>query len=112
MSGVLKLEFTVTNTDKRLTPKYRITNTYITDPIRNTLLIRTRFQSLDGGIYQLYLLENPTVAGGGANNNGWWDKTNCTYGQRKPDGAKISSCMVQQSLLLATNARNGAPSVT
>jgi len=76
MSGVLKLEFTVTNTDKRLTPKYRITNTYITDPIRNTLLIRTRFQSLDGGIYQLYLLENPTVAGGGANNNGWWDKTN------------------------------------
>jgi glucoamylase len=43
------LEYTVTNTDKRATPKYRITNTYITDPNRNTLLIRTRFQSLDGG---------------------------------------------------------------
>jgi len=70
------LEYTVTNTDLRATPKYRITNTYITDPSRNTLLIRTRFQSLDGGTYQLYLLENPSMAGGGANNNAWWDGTN------------------------------------
>jgi glucoamylase len=70
------LEYTITNTDKRATPKYRITNTYITDPSRNTLLIRTRFQSLDGGSYRLYLLENPSMAGGGANNNAWWDGTN------------------------------------
>jgi glucoamylase len=70
------LEYTVTNTDKRTTPKYRITNTYITDPSRNTLLIRTRFQSLDGGTYRLYLLENPSMAGGGANDNAWWDGTN------------------------------------
>jgi glucoamylase len=70
------LEYTVTNTDKRATPKYRITSTYITDPSRNTLLVRTRFQSLDGGAYQLYLLENPSMAGGGANNNAWWDPTN------------------------------------
>ena len=70
------LEYTVTNTDKRATPKYRITNTYITDPSRNTLLIRTRFQSLDGNSYRLYLLENPSMAGGGANDNAWWDGTN------------------------------------
>jgi len=70
------LEYTITNTDKRATPKYRITNTYITDPNRNTLLIRTRFQSLDGGTYQLYLLENPSMAGGSANDNAWWDGTN------------------------------------
>src|ERR1700758_2470762 len=38
------LEYTITNTDKRATPKYSITNTYITDPSRNTLLIRTRFE--------------------------------------------------------------------
>lgn len=37
------LEYTVTNTDKRATPKYRITNTYITDPSHDTLLMRTRF---------------------------------------------------------------------
>jgi glucoamylase len=70
------LEYTVINTDKRATPKYRITNTYITDPSRNTLLIRTRFQSLDGNSYRLYLLENPSMAGGGANDNAWWDGTN------------------------------------
>ena len=70
------LEYTIINTDKRATPKYRITNTYITDASRNTLLIRTRFQSLDGGAYKLYLLENASMAGGGANNNAWWDGTN------------------------------------
>jgi glucoamylase len=69
------LEYTVTNTDKRAPPKYRITNTYITDPSRHTLLIRTRFQSLDGGTYRLYLLANPSMAGGGANDNAWWDGT-------------------------------------
>ena len=69
------LEYTVANTDKRATPKYRITNTYITDPSNNTVLIRTRFQSLDGNSYQLYLLENASMAGGGANNNAWWDQT-------------------------------------
>ncbi len=78
------LEYTVTNTDTRPTPKYRITNTYITDPDRNTLLIQTRFESLDGGVYQLYLHANPSVAGsgnpsiagGGATNSAWWDGTN------------------------------------
>ncbi|HEY7387028.1 MAG TPA: ricin-type beta-trefoil lectin domain protein [Bryobacteraceae bacterium] len=70
------LEYTITNTDKRATPKYRITNIYITDPSQNTLLIRTRFQSLDGGAYQLYLLENASMAGGGAHNNASWDATN------------------------------------
>jgi len=65
------LEYTVTNTAKA--GRYRITNTYVTDPIRNTLVINTRFQSLDGGRYQLYLLENPSLAGGAANDNAWWD---------------------------------------
>jgi glucoamylase len=70
------LDYTVTNTDKRASPKYRIINTYVTDPNRNTLLIRTHFQSLDGGTYRLYLLENPSMAGGGANDNAWWDASN------------------------------------
>ena len=70
------LEYTVTNTDKRLPPKYRITNTYITDQGRNTLLIQTRFESLDGRAYRLYLHANPSIAGGGANNSASWDGTN------------------------------------
>jgi glucoamylase len=65
------LEYTISNTAK--TGRYRITNTYVTDPARNTLVINTRFQSLDGGRYQVYLLENPSMAGGAANDNSWWD---------------------------------------
>ena len=70
------LEYTVTNTDARQPSKYRITNTYIADPSRDTLLVRTRFESLDGGVYRLYVLANPSIAGGGANNSAWWDGTN------------------------------------
>ena len=76
MPDEMALEYTITNTDTRNPPKYKITNSYITDPDQNTLLIRTRFQSLDGGSYQLYLLENASMAGGGANNNAWWDPMN------------------------------------
>ena len=74
MSTEKALEYTVTNTDTRPSARYRITSTYITDPSRNTLLIRTRFQSLDGGVYRLYLLANPSMAGGGAQQHclvGW-----------------------------------------
>ena len=76
MPAETALEYTVTNTDKRPSPKYRITNTYVTDPDRNTLLIRTRFESLDGGVYKLFLLANPSMAGGGAGNSAWWDGAN------------------------------------
>ena len=70
------LEYAVMNTDKRPSPKYRVTNTYVADPSRDSLLIRTRFESLDGGVYRLYLLANPSMAGAGANNKAWWDGTN------------------------------------
>lgn len=65
------LEYTVTNTAK--SGKYRITSTYVTDPARSTLLVRTRFESLDGGSYKLYALYNPSLAGGGGNDTGAWD---------------------------------------
>ena len=70
------LEYAVMNTDKRPSPKYRVTNTYVADPSRDSLLIRTRFELLDGGVYRLYLLANPSMAGAGANNKAWWDGTN------------------------------------
>ena len=76
MSTEKALEYTITNTDTRQSARYRITSTYITDPSRNTLLIRTRFELLDGGVYRLYLLANPSMIGGGANNTASWDATN------------------------------------
>jgi glucoamylase len=70
------LEYTVTNTAR--SGRYRITNTYVTDPARDTLVINTRFQSLNGGSYQLYLLSNPSLVGGGGNDDAWWDAANGT----------------------------------
>ena len=96
------LEYTVTNTDKRATPKYRIANTYITDPSRNTLLIRTRFQSLDGGTYRLYLLENPSMAGGGANDNAWWDGTSSALMSSGTETLFGSSTTVVSALKVAS----------
>jgi glucoamylase len=65
------LEYTVTNT--ATSDRYRLTNTYVTDPARSTLLVRTRFQSLDGGAYRLYVLYNPSLAGGARGDTGGWD---------------------------------------
>src|SRR2546421_12774177 len=65
------LEYTVTNTAK--SGRYRLTTTYATDPARSTLLVRTRFQALDGGAYRLYVLYNPSLGGGGRGDTGGWD---------------------------------------
>jgi hypothetical protein len=54
------LEYTVTNTDMRPSPKYRITNTYIADPSRDSLVIRTRFESLDGVVLPRDVLQSPS----------------------------------------------------
>ncbi len=65
------LEYTITNTAR--SGRYRLTNTYVSDPDRPTLLVRTRFQSLDGGAYRLYALYNPSLNGDGGNDTGGWD---------------------------------------
>jgi glucoamylase len=65
------LEYTLTNTAR--SGRYRLTTTYVTDPARATLLLRTRFQSLDGGAYRLYVLYNPSLAGGAGGDTGGWD---------------------------------------
>jgi glucoamylase len=50
--------------------RWRITKTYVTDPARATLLIRTRFQVLTGRSLQLYLVFNPSLAGSGMGDTG------------------------------------------
>jgi glucoamylase len=65
------LEYSITNTARN--GRYRLTDTYVTDPDRSALLVRTRFQALDGGSYRLYVLYNPSLNGGGANDTGAWD---------------------------------------
>lgn len=45
--------------------RYRITKTYTTDPARNALLVDVRFESLDGGRYDVYVLHDPQLANTG-----------------------------------------------
>jgi len=60
-------------TSKALSGKYQIVTDYITDPDRNTLLMRTRFVPAKHTDLKLYVRFDPTVngnGGGGAGNGG------------------------------------------
>ena len=89
------LEYTVTNTAR--SGRYRLTSTYVTDPDRATLLIRTRFQSLDGGAYRLYVLDNPSLAGGAAGDTAGWDGAFGTHYWVDPKEQIVGILMVQTS---------------
>ncbi|WP_370936909.1 glycoside hydrolase family 15 protein [Amycolatopsis sp. cg13] len=106
------LEYTITNTAKN--GRYRITTTYVTDSGRPTLLTRTRFQSLDGGQYQVYLLANPSMAGGAANDIAAWDGTGLTAsGTEDLFGAKTtvaSALRVSTGFVAHDNGYSGAAS--
>jgi glucoamylase len=98
------LEYTITNTAR--TGRYRLTSTYVTDPDRASVLIRTRFQSLDGRAYQLYPLYNPSLAGGGAGDTGAWDAANGTLVASDPGSgapAPVASAL-KASVAFATHS--------
>lgn len=46
------------DTDRR--HRWRLTKTYVTDPVRSTVAIQVRFQSLTGHPYHLYVLAIPS----------------------------------------------------
>jgi glucoamylase len=50
--------------------RYRITKTYVTDPARNTLMVRVRFESLSGKRYHVYALYDPSLANNGNDDTG------------------------------------------
>jgi glucan 1,4-alpha-glucosidase len=50
--------------------RYRIVTDYVTDPARDALLLRVRFQPLVAGDLRLYLRFDPTVNGNGGGGNG------------------------------------------
>src|SRR4051812_12792815 len=64
---VRSLRFTEINTDRQ--GRYRIVETFVTDPRRDALDVRIRFTSLDGGSYHLDALYDPSL-----DNNGMDDR--------------------------------------
>lgn len=63
--------YRLTNTCKK--NRYRITKTIITDPKRDVLLQRIKFEALEGKLsdYVLYALLAPHIGNQGMGNNGW-----------------------------------------
>jgi glucoamylase len=62
------LTFREVNTDRQ--HRYRIVETFVTDPRRAALDVRIRFVSLDGGRYRLYALYDPSLANTGMDDRG------------------------------------------
>ena len=83
--------------------KYQIQTDYLTDPQRNTVLMRTTFQALSGTLagYRLYLRFDPTVNGngGGGSGNGGADSGTV-------DTSTGHSILIASDPVTATNAAN------
>ncbi|HZU45127.1 MAG TPA: glucan 1,4-alpha-glucosidase [Terriglobales bacterium] len=85
--------FRLINTDK--SRRYVITKDVVSDPHRNVVLQRIRFEALQGKIsdYHLYALLSPHIANNGSGNTAWVDtyKTvQCLFAQRKGVGLALA----------------------
>lgn len=70
------LAYRIINTDKD--GRYRITKEIFTDPTRNSLIMRSKFEVLKGDIkdYKLYLVYDPHIANQGKYNEGYVVRAN------------------------------------
>lgn len=104
MPDPLSLTYQQTNTARN--GRYRITKTYVTDPARPTLLVRTRFQVLSGGPLALYVLFNPSL-----NNSGGGDTGATSNGMLVGTDGPVSSALAASTgFTAATNGYSGTPS--
>ena len=90
------LRFTQTNTDRD--GRYRIDETFVTDPRRDALEVHVRLTSLDGGSYRLYALYDPSLA-----NNGMDDSGRTTGDTLVSDDAQVGSALVAHPRFGATS---------
>jgi glucoamylase len=85
------LGFTQVNTAK--SGRYRITKRYVTDPERDAMLVRIRFESLDGERYRLFAMYDPALDNSGMDDHGR------SVGQTlvaTDDGSGLSSALVSE----------------
>jgi glucoamylase len=90
------LRFREVNTDKQR--RYRIVETFVTDPRRDALDVRIRFVSLDGGSYRVYALYDPSLT-----NDGMDDHGRTTGRTLVASDGKVSSALVSSPRFGATS---------
>jgi hypothetical protein len=93
------MQCTVTATAK--SGRYRIVTDYVTDPARNAVVMRVRFDNLRKGPLSLYVLFDPTVNGngGGGSGNGGADSATVDTSRGHP-------ILVASDPVTTTNAVN------
>ena len=57
-------------TGNRHPNRYRLTQQVVTDPAHDSLVVRARLESLDGGSYRLYALYDPALGNDGMDDRG------------------------------------------
>jgi glucoamylase len=62
---------TLTYTQTSSTSKWRLTRTYATDPQRSVVLVKVRFQSLDGSDHDVEIEYDPQLYNDGSDDVGW-----------------------------------------
>lgn len=97
------LAYRLVNIDKR--GRYKITKEIFTDPRRNSVVMKVRFEALKGKIedYKLYLVYDPHISNQGADNEGYVVKANGGYG--------FMACRNNVYSALMTDAKWGSYSV-
>jgi glucoamylase len=92
------LRFTETNTDRQ--GRYRIVESFVSDPRRASVDVRIRFVSLDGGSYRLYAEYDPSLANTGMNDSG---RTTGHVLVASDAGGRVSSALVSKPRFGATS---------
>ncbi|MEW9081373.1 glucan 1,4-alpha-glucosidase [Caldanaerobacter subterraneus] len=97
------LAYRLVNIDKR--GRYKITKEIFTDPRRNSVVMKVRFEALKGKMedYKLYLVYDPHISNQGADNEGYVVKANGEYG--------FMACRNNVYSALMTDAKWGSYSV-
>jgi glucoamylase len=90
------LRYRQVNTDKQ--GRYRIVETFVTDPRRDAMDVRLRLRSLDGGTYALYALYDPSLANTGMDDSG----RTAQHALLASDG-QVSTALVSQPRFGATS---------
>ncbi len=83
------LRFRQVNTDRQ--GRYRLVETFVTDPRRDTLLVRVHFRSLDGGRYRVFALYDPSL-----DNTGMDDRGRTVGGALVAADGRVASALVSR----------------
>ncbi len=96
------------NTDEQR--RYRITKTFITDPDRATVLVRVKFESLDGGDYDVFAHLDPALANSGRHDDARTDRGALVAVDTAGDTDVASALVADRPFLATANGYAGTES--